>query len=238
MRKTLCYILFTFNLVGCESLGYLIKDMAADETEARQPASVNKSTQDLKKRKYDRVKHKDLMEQSELSARSGSLWVPEGQNSYLFIHNTHRLLGDLLNVKVDGHPKEQLETKTKVIKTLLDKIKKQEMQRTLSSSNEDNGAQSGVPGAAPAPPKPPEPKVDDAEGGNREFPIKVVPTRIVEILKDGNYQIKGDQPFMIDQKEYKLIVTGIVRSQDFNDEGLSSERILDPKFDIVSVKKE
>lgn len=225
-------------LTGCMSLGQAIRDMAADEEMQRAPSSLaNKEGADLKKRKYDRVRHKDLVEQAELSHRAGSLWVPEGQNSYLFIHNTHRLLGDLLNVKVDGHPKEQLETKTKVIKTLLEKIKKQELQRSLA--NQDQSPADGAAGGKAAPPPPPKAEASEgAEASGKEFPIKTVPTRIVEILKDGNYQVKGDQPFMIDQKEYKLIVTGIVRSQDFSDDGLGAEKLLDPKFDIVSVKKE
>ena len=67
--------------------------------------------------------------------------------------------------------------------------------------------------------------------------MKVVPTRIVELLKDGNYRVKGDQPFMIGKREYKVIVTGIVRPADFDDAGISAEKLLDPKFDIVSLKR-
>ena len=42
---------------------------------------------------------------------------------------------------------------------------------------------------------------------------------------------------MIGKREYKVIVTGLVRPEDFNDAGISAEKILDPQFDIVSSKK-
>ena len=65
----------------------------------------------------------------------------------------------------------------------------------------------------------------------------MVPTRIVEILKDGSYRVQGDQPFMIGKREYKLVVTGIIRQEDFDDQGVSAEILLDPKFDIVTAKE-
>ena len=42
---------------------------------------------------------------------------------------------------------------------------------------------------------------------------------------------------MIGKKEYKVIVTGIVRADDFNDEGIDAPKLLDPQFDIVSLRK-
>ena len=67
--------------------------------------------------------------------------------------------------------------------------------------------------------------------------VKEVPTRIIEKLADGNYRVKGQQPFMIGQREYKVIVTGVIRPEDFNDAGVSSNKLLDPQFDVVSIRK-
>ena len=64
-----------------------------------------------------------------------------------------------------------------------------------------------------------------------------VPTRIVERLPDGNYSVKGAQPFMIGKREYKVIVTGMIRPEDFNDEGVSSNKLLDPQYDVVSIRR-
>jgi flagellar L-ring protein precursor FlgH len=73
----------------------------------------------------------------------------------------------------------------------------------------------------------------------KEEPLEIgaVPTRIVERQPDGNYRIKGSQPFMIGKREYKVIVTGLIRPEDFNDEGVSSQKLLDPQFDVVSIRR-
>ncbi|NJL26084.1 MAG: flagellar basal body L-ring protein FlgH [Calothrix sp. SM1_5_4] len=70
-----------------------------------------------------------------------------------------------------------------------------------------------------------------------DFNVKNVPTRIVERTLEGNYRVKGSQPFMIGNREYKVIVTGVVRAEDFNDEGIPASKLLDPKFDIVSARR-
>ena len=67
--------------------------------------------------------------------------------------------------------------------------------------------------------------------------MKTVPSRIKEILKDGSYMVSGEQPFMIGKREYKLVVKGIVRQEDFDDQGISAETLLDPKFDIVTNRR-
>jgi len=56
-------------------------------------------------------------------------------------------------------------------------------------------------------------------------------------LPDGNYRVKGQQPFMIGKRDYKVIVTGMLRPEDFNDEGISSQKLLDPQYDVVSIRK-
>ena len=67
--------------------------------------------------------------------------------------------------------------------------------------------------------------------------MSVVPARIVEKLLDGSYRIKGSQPFMIGRREYKVIVTGMVRSSDIDSDVIQASKILDPRFDIVSTKR-
>ena len=70
----------------------------------------------------------------------------------------------------------------------------------------------------------------------KDFSVKTVPTRVVERMVDGNYRVRGTQPFMIGTREYKVIVSGIVRAEDFNEEGISASQLLDANFDIVSSK--
>ncbi|MNL31973.1 Flagellar L-ring protein [compost metagenome] len=67
--------------------------------------------------------------------------------------------------------------------------------------------------------------------------VETVPSKIVEKLPDGNYRIKGQQPFMIGKREYKVIVTGLIRPEDFNDEGITSQKLLDPQYDVVSIRR-
>ncbi len=56
-------------------------------------------------------------------------------------------------------------------------------------------------------------------------------------MADGNYKIRGSQPFMIGKREYKVIVAGIIRPEDYNDQGVSSQKLLDPQFDVVSIRR-
>jgi flagellar L-ring protein precursor FlgH len=108
-----------------------------------------------------------------------------------------------------------------------------------ANNDQENADQSGAPAkngkkgknanAQNQQQKPPEPE--------QELTVKTVPTRIVERTIEGNYRVKGTQPFMIGTREFKIIVTGIVRAEDFNEEGISATKLLDPKFDIVSARK-
>lgn len=199
-------------------------------------------------RQYRRTTKGSFEAQADVGASSGSLWVNEGQGAYLFTQNQVRREGDLLNVRISGAAKEQLDTKVNVIRRLLKKLEleklsrlelaqrrqEEKMEKELSKSQK--GADKQNPGnrapaaAAPAAPKPEEKDEDDVN-------IKMVPTRIVEKLPDGNYRVKGSQAFMIDKKEYKVIVTGIVRNEDFNEDGIDSGKILDPRYDIVSNRR-
>ena len=184
-------------------------------------------------RQYKRMTKNRMEEESELGASAGSMWVMEGQGSYLFAQNKMRKEGDLLNVKLDGPAMKQVETKVSVIKKLLKQLEEQENQ------NLNNGlAQNGEdPSRAPASEKP---KVDapaKAEDKNNLDEVQNVPTRLVEKMADGNYRVKGQQPFMIGKREYKVIVTGLIRPEDFNDAGISSDKLLDPQYDVVSIRR-
>ncbi len=221
-------------LTGCASVGKYLKEMVGGKVTKKSKSMSQKSVGKIAgNKKYQRTNHQTLQEESKLGADSGSLWIERGQGSYLFTQNTNRLIGDLVNVEIEGQAKKQIETKVSVIQDLLDRITAQREERRLASQKREGKSvpQRGVASkkvtkAAPGPASPKAPE--------KKFEIKTVPSQITEILKDGSYMVEGDQPFMIGKREYKLIVKGIVRQEDFDDEGISAETLLDPKFDIVT----
>ncbi len=182
-------------------------------------------------RQYKRTTRSRLEEESDLGAQAGSMWVMEGQGAYLFAQNKARREGDVLNVRLDGPSLKQVETKVGVIKKLLKQLEDQqqaELGGGLAASSE--GAD---PSRAPAAAKP-----DDKKENKEDLAdIQQVTTKIVERLPDGNYRIRGAQPFMIGKREYKVIAAGLVRPEDFNDEGVSSTKLIDPQFDVVSIRR-
>jgi flagellar L-ring protein precursor FlgH len=207
-------------------------------------------------KKYRRSTRKTLEDENEVHSRAGSLWNTEGQGAFLFTQNKARREGDLLSVKLEGAGKSQVETKIKIIKKLLARLeipiisppspeaKPLEEQRgpasvktntsgdaagknkeELKASDSNSQAKSALSG-------PNNSAEDDAP-----IQVETVPTRVVERLVDGNYRVKGVQPFMIGKREYKVIVTGFVRPEDFSDEGVSSNKLLDPQWDVVSLRR-
>jgi len=184
-------------------------------------------------RQYRKMTKSRMEEESDLGSAAGSMWVGEGQGAYLFTQNKSRREGDLLNVKVEGTAQKQIETKVSVIKKLLKQLEEEELKAN----------QPAAPVLADATPNPKKPEGDRAPASEKkeekEEPLDIgaVPTRIVERLADGNYRIKGAQPFMIGKREYKVIVTGLIRPEDFNDEGVSSAKLLDPQYDVVSIRR-
>ena len=178
---------------------------------------------------------KSLEEQSHLGEQSGSLWVPRGQGAYLFHQNNRRLIGDIINVEMDGNPKEQVEKKVKVIDKLVKDLAEKKTMRRIIARKKRRLRRKGSKRKVASLKKPKRPK--DAPGSAAQFDVKLVPTRIVGILTDGSYRVHGDQDFMIGKRDYKLVVSGIVRQEDFDDEGISAETLLDPKFDIVKAKR-
>jgi flagellar L-ring protein precursor FlgH len=264
MKKTILLTFLLIELTGC-ALFQRHNDVVAPTHE---PVKSEPESR--------RTTRRSLEEESMLYEQSGSLWVTRGQSSFLFANNNQRLLGDMLEVKLEGYPKEQIQTKVNVIAKLLSEIlseqreeikgKQEELKKQLApefqeqqenSKLESRGLASFFGSGEEEEEKPagPDPalvlkeqdkelkKIGDEEeqikglSKTKEFAIRSVPTRIVEIQKDGNYRVRGEQPFMIGKREYKLLVMGTVRSEDYDEKGVSAEILLDPVFDIISDKK-
>lgn len=236
-------IALTF-LAGCASMGQASKPQPGPESVSLAPNSLEAgeglgqdNMHEVPKRQYGRMTRQKLEEEAQLDSRAGSLWVPEGQGSYLFAENKTRLMGDLLNIKIEGAAKDQLQTKAKVIRTLLKRI---EANNSRAQGAVDPGKDKATAATAAAGPTPPAPSLGGGEAADdleKPLTVETVPTRIVDRLPDGNYRVEGSQGFMIGKREYRVLVSGIVRPQDFNDEGASTSKLLDPRFDIVSTKK-
>lgn len=206
-------------------------------------------------RQYKKMTKQRLEEESEVHAQAGSMWVMDGQGAYLFAQNKSRREGDSLNVKIEGAAQKQIETKVAVIKKLLKQLEDEEKrakelerlkqlkeaggdQNTQQLADGSNAANRSPASAGTAPTAAPVPVAAEKEKEKEEeVKVESVPTRIVERQADGNYRIKGQYPFMIGKREYKVIVTGIVRPEDFNDEGINSSKLLDSQFDVVSLRR-
>lgn len=244
--NTIALLAAVIALSGCASFGKKLKAwLNGTEDEPGRPKITTPTfseTENLRAnsdKQYRRMNRARFEEEAELKADAGSLWVMEGQGAYLFAQNQMRMVGDLLNVKIEGQPKTQLQTKANVIKKLLDRLENpNRMAASVAApaaaaptggEAKPAGAEKPADGAAPA-------AVDTAKPGS-DLGVQVVPTRIVEQLKDGSYRVRGMHPLMIGKREYKVIVTGIVRGEDFDDAGVDAGRLLDPQFDIVSSRK-
>jgi flagellar L-ring protein precursor FlgH len=250
-RTLQCVFLLMFILglaTGCATIGKAWKNLVGggETKEApRDSGPVLFSEQDNMHpngdRQYKRMNRKLMEDEAELGAGAGSLWVMEGQGAYLFSQNQARVIGDLLTVKLEGTAKQQLQTKSKVIAKLLERL--ENPVRAPASVTPGGAAQpaaaDSASAGAPAPAAGAAPAVADAAPAKNDTPLTVerVPTRIVEQLKDGSYRVRGVQSFMIGKREYKVTVSGLVRPQDFDEAGIDSSKLLDSQFDIVSAKK-
>ncbi len=242
------------NLAGCSSLQSVVKTEQPKVTRYSDRESLPFESD----RKYRRMNRNRFEEDAEVGAQAGSLWVMEGQGAYLFAQNQTRMLGDLLNVRVEGSPKQQLSSKVRVISKLLERLETPRSATpqavrgpagasanpnapAAAAAASDAAASAGSDAASGA-------QSAQASGGGNEksgsfdpkdpiSTIQTVPTRIVEQLKDGSYRVKGVQPFMIGRREYKVIVTGVVRPEDFDDNGIEASKLMDSQFDIVSSRK-
>ena len=192
MKNILRAIFFSFLILslttGCASFGKSMKEFLGGNTKKTRIKKTSKKVVGKvnHKKNYQRTDHKTLQEKSLLGADSGSLWIERGQGSYLFTQNTNRLIGDLVNVEIDGQAKKQIETKVGVIQNLIDRIKKQQEERKLAALKRKSGTTKGgkKAEAAPAPAAAPAKK-------KQKFEVKIVPSRITDILKDGSYMVQG-----------------------------------------------
>jgi flagellar L-ring protein precursor FlgH len=243
----------TVGLSGCSSLGKKWKEMISGDAPKDQSVTKPKgygTTFNQQPnvvppvyRQYRRTKKQDLEGQARLDNKAGSLWVMEGQGAFLFSENVVRVVGDPLAINIEGDPADQLTQKSKVISRLLNQLEERR-RRALGRAPAADGKTEEAPDANAKAGKKPDPAAaaaaptDKPENpdDSRSFSVKTVPTRIVERLVDGNYRVRGMQPFMIGTREYRVIVSGIVRSEDFNENGINASQLLDSNFDIVSAK--
>ncbi len=258
MIRIVCIILVSFSLVGCASFGKKLKaflggkskDTNAQAKSGGAKYSDNPNIYAGTRRQYKRVTKQSLAEEAALEPQAGSLWVMEGQGAYLFAQNVVRMIGDPIAVTLEGEPREQLQAKADVIRKLWSRFeerqaklrapasdesqkKKTDTDKESKAAKDEKEAKEAKEKATAAAEKSAQGPTSDKDG----FSLRNVPTRIVERTVDGNYRVKGTQPFMIGSREYKVIVTGIVRSEDFNEEGISATKLLDSKYDVVSVKR-
>jgi flagellar L-ring protein precursor FlgH len=250
MVKFVVLILSLTMITGCSSFGKKWKAFL-NEGEEKPVVTTKQQSGDVKysdvrdvpvnsERQYRRMTKKQFEDQELFSDNAGSLWVNEGQDSYLFAQNIIRLPGDILNVVLDGQPEKQLSTKAQVIKELTSRIEKRS--RGVASTD-GKPADAKADAAKAAGDKKSEttaaaekPTDEGALPNAGNFDVKTIPTRIVERMSDGNYRVKGSQTFMIGSKEYKVIATGMVKPQDIADDNVVSSKMLDSKFDIVRGK--
>ncbi len=204
-----------------------------------------------KDRQYKRVTKQNFSEAQGMEENAGSLWKKEGQGSFLFAQNNLRILGDIINVDVDGKVAENLNIK-------VDLIKKAQVKMDFAMSQRPSAPQ--VANRTPRPGEKPErvpaaqvisaPVADqNASGkealgpdgkpvGKEGFKFDAVPCRIVDKNVDGSYRVKGQQTVFIGKKEYKLIVTGNIRADDISMDMVASSKVIDSKFDLVPTNKE
>lgn len=230
-------------LAGCASLNDYVASFSKKENPSLEKIATAPRYSDSQNigvptdRQYKHMTKNRMEEESDLGSNAGSTWVMEGQGAYLFAQNKMRKEGDLMNVKLDAPAMKQVETKVSVIKKLLKQLEEQNNpQPPLNNSLAANvdGTRAPASTAAPAPPKEEVKKEDDKEG---LADIQAIPSRIVEKMADGNYRLKGQQPFMIGKREYKVILTGMIRPEDFNEEGITTQKLLDPQYDVVSIRR-
>jgi flagellar L-ring protein precursor FlgH len=229
MRKVICLIFIS----SCASNSALNEGPVENETLfSSQEKMTRYSTQDrlpaVEQREYIRMTRERLERENDIGSGAGSMWVMDGQGSYLFVQNKVRKEGDLLNIRLEGAALKQVEIKVSVIKKLLEQIEqenkkfKENYQQKTNPTNIEDSNRS---------------LASDGEKKEEAVTVDSVPSRIVEKLPDGNYRVTGQQLFMLGQKEFKVLISGLIRAEDFSDEGVSSNKLIEPEIDVLSVRK-
>jgi len=229
MRK---YFFLLFAL-GCSSNPLKSNELSEKESWLDREGKTSRySSQDrlpsVQQREYVRMTRERLERENEIGAQAGSMWVMDGQGSYLFVQNKVRKEGDLLNIKLEGPTLRQVEMKVSVIRKLLDQI--DEENRKFREGPRRKG---GLAGADESSRNPAATEKKDQD----KLDVESIPSRIVEILPDGSYRVTGQQGFILGQKDFKVLVTGLIRAEDFSDEGVSSNKLIEPDLDVLSVRK-
>lgn len=67
--------------------------------------------------------------------------------------------------------------------------------------------------------------------------VASIPSKIIETVHGDGYRIRGQQYLTIKNKSYRVIATGIIRTEDFKDDVVSSNKLLDAQYEIVHVKR-
>lgn len=217
-------------------------------------------------RNYKHMTKERFEENAELHAGAGSLWVMEGQTSYLFAQNKKRREGDPSTLLVQGMAFKDVQMKALAIKDLLIELENQkkeaeakkkkeeetvqriadiakEKKSILANSEADNEeaaavlAEQRIEARKPASVAVAEaPKNPELDKINFKE-IEQVPIKITERLPDNQYRVAGQQLLTIHNRPYKLIVNGTIRGDDFSDQAFSSERMFDGNFELVHLKK-
>jgi flagellar L-ring protein FlgH len=261
-------VILAMGLTGCSSFG---KKMKSFLNGGEEPAPTQQKRAGLKfsdapnvnpkvgEKQYRRVTKEIFEKEGVLEENSGSLWVMEGQGSYLFSQNLMRISGDVLNISLDGVPQSSLSKKVEIIKTLLERSRKvpryPAASADLAQANpqaaqnapppaDGQQQQQGQPGqanpqvAAVQAAQNADEKADADDEKKAQFDVSSIPSRIVEKTQDGSYRIKGSQSFMIGRKEYRVIATGVVRPADIKNDTIAASQMVDSKFDVIAIKKE
>jgi len=242
--KYLLALYLVLSLCGCAALGDKIKSLAGTAPQSQKAATVDPSNAyskvknyksgNLPQRKYGRMNRDRFVEEAKVGEESGSLWVTEGQSSYLFSQNQKRLEGDVLNVLIEDQAKEQLNSKIGTISNLLRSRKeaaeakrKAAMAKASTTKNQPANAKQEEPGKKAA--------IDEEKLPS--LSTDKVPSRVTAAYPDGSYRIKGTKTMLIENKEFQVLITGLVRGNDIKDDSVASSKLLDAKYDIVSQRR-
>ena len=242
-------------LQGCSSFGQTLKGWMGGSPSNPDPGthgppvtSYNNTPNVMvgQERKYKRVTKDNFADDQKLEDNAGSLWRREGQGSYLFSQNNLRIIGDIVSVQVEGKAAENLTAKLTIIKTALAKLEAPIVIRRPASQGvpkpdgkpdaktDTNAKADGTQAGAATDGK----EQDDQKIKDQIGKFDEVPCRIVEKNPDGSYRIKGQSPIYVGRREYRLIVTGVVRPEDLSSDQINSGKMLESKFDLVATNKE
>jgi flagellar L-ring protein precursor FlgH len=242
------FVLATGN-ISCASFGETLKGwMGGNDTKPnvnKNPAitaySNNPNVPASTDRKYRRTTKDNFGEDQGLEESSGSLWRKEGQASYLFSQNNLRMMGDIINVDVEGKTADNLSSKLAIIKQNLAKIEAPQPAQRKNKGVPRPDSERQPAEAAPATPPPSfvaDAPAAEGEKSVAEKKFDTVPCRITERNPDGSYRVKGQTSVYVGRHEYRLIVTGLVRPEDVTSDNIASTKLMDSKFDLVASNKE